>query len=93
MNKHYYIGKRKQSVRKAVKLHTVNVLEVTDENGADGVRSFADTQEGNKQAERLFRRCMKENGADMSRHSVDAALDMGIWSDGHGYNLYLTHSY
>ena len=97
MNKHYYVGKRKQTVRKAVKLHTVNVVEITNGNEVQGVSSFSDTPEGNKQAEKLFKRLVKEyesqdkytvpsDAEDMQNYLNDGVFDVV------NYQILLTHS-
>ncbi len=86
--------------RPAVRLHTVNVIEITN-GDFQGIRSFADTPEGNKRAERLFKRLVKEfelqeegvvpsDAEDMQNYLNDGIFESGPqWS---GYQLLLTHS-
>jgi len=90
---HYYVGKRKESVRKAVKLNTVNVIEIID-NDLQSIRSFADTPEGNKRAEKLFLRCVKENstfGNALPKDTATDLLDDGVFTDD-TYTVLITHS-
>ena len=91
--RHYYVGKRKTNVRRVVMLNTVNVIEVL--NGTvQGVRSFTDNPTGNKRAERIFKRCVKENagGTTFTRDVFSDMLDEGNWEDDNGYQIFLTHS-
>ena len=93
---HYYRGLRKTNVRRVVKLNTVNVVEVL--NGTvQGVHAFSDTPQGNMRAERVFKRCVKENSPDIdgpyfSRAELDDLLSEGHWEDDNGYQVLLTHS-
>jgi hypothetical protein len=89
--RHYYVGRRKQSVRKAVKLHTVNVIEMTDGN-FQGIRSFTDDVEGNRRAEKLFKRCMRENVGSLPQQDYQDASEEGYWESSTGYQIFLTHS-
>ena len=102
--RHYYVGRRKQSVRKAVKLHTVNVIEFTSDD-LQSVRSFADDVEGNRRAEKLFKRLVKEYEAQGLTHNRDFVLsdkddiqnylDEGIFEYGPPfieYKVLITHS-
>jgi hypothetical protein len=60
-----------------------------------GVHSFADTPEGNKRAEKLFLRCIKQNYPlfDKLMTKVDKTdlLDEGYFVYGN-YRILLTHS-
>lgn len=80
-----------QFSRPAIKLSTVNVIEMTNGN-FQSIRSFADNAEGNKRAEKLFKRCMKENDSNLSSEFMDECIEEGFYDDDNGYNLYLTHS-
>jgi hypothetical protein len=72
-----------------MKVNTVNVIEyVTD--SVIAVHSFLDNPEGNKEAEDVFSRCAKENGAEDS-DLKDYALEDGMYENG-GYQVFLTHS-
>lgn len=83
--------------KKAVKLRTVNVLEFTN-NEFQQAQSFADTREGNKRAEKLFRRMVLEQfkgNADLvppDAEDMDAFLDNGIFDEVQGYQVLITHS-
>jgi len=67
-----------QFSRQAVKLSTVNVIEMTNGN-LQSIRSFADNPEGNTRAERLFKRCIKEN---ICRFPF--VISMTCWTRAHG---------
>ena len=84
-----YFRGNKQPV---VKLRTVNVIEITN-GDFQGVRSFAENSEGNKRAERLFKRCIEENKGDlpMDKEDFSDAIEEGTFEHG-GYQLFLTHS-
>jgi len=71
-----------------MKIYTVNVVEICDEVPQQIV-SFKDTKKGNKEAEVLFEKIAKENGALDA--DMELYLDDGIYSNG-TYNLCLTHS-
>jgi hypothetical protein len=95
MNTHYYA-----KGREAIKLHTVNIIEITN-GDLQSIRSFADTPEGNKQAERLFKRLVKEFEAQTLTTKRDAVLsnpadmqnylDDGIFEED-GYQVIISHS-
>ena len=72
-----------------MKLNTVNVLEIID-NVPNCITSFEDNPAGNKEAEDLFIKIAKENGAkkrDMKRYFED-----GYFGDTSEYVVYLIHS-
>jgi len=77
----------------AIKLNTVNVIELTNGTDLQAVRAFADNPKGNKRAEKLFRRLIEE----CEPHRYDETdftdfLDEGTYEDGSGYQLFLVHS-
>jgi len=76
-----------------MKINTVNVIEV-QANNVQGIRSFSDDPEGNKEAEALFWKVAKANGA--KGRDKESALEDGYWSQPSGMNeewtVYLTHS-
>lgn len=78
----------------AVKLNTVSVIEMT--NGEfQGIRSFADTPEGNKRAEKRFRQLVKEYEAGVNpsdEEDFENYLDDGVYDVYPGYTVYLSHS-
>jgi hypothetical protein len=86
-------------MRQKIKLHTVNVIEMT--NGEfQAIRSFADSPKGNKQAEKLFRRLVREYEKDYpeqqsNKQDLENYLDDGIYEHGNtlsGYQLIISHS-
>lgn len=72
-----------------MKLHTVNVIEITGDNFQQIV-SFTDDDEGNREAEELFSKKAKENGAEDD--NMESHLDDGCYLNG-TYQLLLTHSF
>lgn len=82
-----------------MKLQTVNVIEIANGN-FQNIRSFTDDAEGNKEAEELFGKLIRENSAvppsdlppDAIEDVIDMAKDDGIWTDGAGYEVLLTHA-
>ena len=71
-----------------MKLNTVNVIERTDER-LYSVRSFADNDEGNKEAEEFFVSIMKEM-EEISEDDLEICLDEGFYENGN-YELALVH--
>ena len=72
-----------------MKGNTVNVIEyVTD--SVTAVYSFTDDEAGNKEAEEVFSRCAKANGAEDS-DLKDYALEDEMYENG-SYQVFLTHS-
>ena len=53
-----------------IKLHTVNVIEMTDGNPQQ-LFAFADNPKGNKRAETVFRRLVSENQAGLRCFTSD----------------------
>ena len=84
------------SVAKDQTLNTVNVVEMN--NGEfQMVRSFPETEEGNKAAEAFFRRKLeaheKENKLQPSdEEDFQAYIEDGLYEDCGGWQLFLTHS-
>lgn len=88
-----YFRKNGQPV---VKLHTVNVLEFAN-NEFQQSFSFADNPQGNKRAERKFRRLVVEHEKDVHnvewmKEDIDNMVEDGIFDDQSGYQVLLTHS-
>ena len=78
------------AIKKSHQVNTVNVVEVADDT-LQGLRAFSDDTEGNKEAERLFRRIALENGA--KRKDIDDYIMDGHYGrDCDKYDLYLTHA-
>lgn len=75
------------------KLKTVNVLECTDKEYSQyTLHSFVDNKEGNEQAEELFIKIIKENGAFIEKDDDRFHyLDEGIYEIG-TYSCVLIHS-
>lgn len=84
------------SKQPAIKLHTVNVIEITD-GGFQSLSAFVDNPQGNKRAEKLFRQKIetfeKENKTTPSdEEDFENYLDDGIYDVFPGFTLILTHS-
>jgi hypothetical protein len=75
----------------AVKLNSVNVIEYFSDT-VQSLRAFVDNPKGNKEAEDLFSRLMVEYDPDTIRAEIEDAIEEGVYEDGRGYCLYLTHS-
>ena len=79
---------------KTNKLTTVNVIEV---NGYDiqEIHAFADTPEGNKEAEELYKSLINENSvkdAIIEPATMEDAIENGFWWNGKDYTVSLVHS-
>jgi hypothetical protein len=70
------------------KIQTVNVMEMANDDLL-GVTSFIDDQEGNQEAEALFRERAIENGCE--EKDVDSFIEDGYWEEG-TYQIFLSHS-
>lgn len=79
--------------RKAIKLHTVNVLEFF-QTEFQASWSFSDSPEGNRRAIRKFLQMVrKHSDSPLSKEDTQSILDEGTFSDAQEYyQLYLTHS-
>jgi len=79
-----------------MKQHTVNVIEVIEGN-IESVHSFSDDEQGNQEAEHLFRTIIKENqDENLTESEVESYVEDGYYSSGNGnettYELFLIHS-
>ena len=72
-----------------MEMQTVNVVEYVDD-AVGAVHAYSDDEVGNKEAEELFCRCAKENGAEQ-KDLDDFALEEGFYEAG-GYQVFLSHS-
>ena len=72
-----------------MEVQTVNVIEYSDDTIL-AVHSFSEDEAGNKEAEELFSRCAKENGAEQ-KDLEDFAIEDGLYETG-GYQVFLAHS-
>ena len=70
------------------KIGTVNVIEINGEPTNITIRSFLDTEQGNKDAEALFTKCFNENHGD---GDVEVAIEDGSFQAS-TYTLLLVHS-
>lgn len=70
-------------------ISTVNVIELMGESNIT-IRSWNDNPEGNAEAEKIFRACLKEN-ASVSDEDVEACIEDGHYEEG-TYQLFLVHS-
>lgn len=84
----YYLGRRK-----AVKLNTVNVVEITNGIDFQGIHSFADNEAGNRAAERLFKRIVTNMNLfdKLTKEDFREIVDEGYW-DTVNYWVGITHS-
>lgn len=88
---------KRKNGQPAIRLNTVNVVEITN-GDLQAVRSFSDNPEGNKRAERLFKRLVREHEAGdpvdtrSDKEDFENFLDDGSYEDNSGYQLLLTHS-
>ena len=76
-----------------IKLNTVNIIEMC--NGRlQSIHSFTDNPQGNKRAESLFRRLVREHNIpeEVTKADMECFLDDGIYNDQSGYELILSHS-
>ena len=73
------------------KISTVNVLEVIDKVPKQ-IISFLDTTKGNKEAEKVFTKIAKENGAEEA--DIESYLEDGLfeYDNNGGTGVYLIHS-
>jgi hypothetical protein len=71
-----------------MKVDTVNVIEYADDSIL-GVTSFTDNEEGNKEAEAIFRQVAKENG--MEDVDAESFVEDGYFEQG-TYQVFITHS-
>jgi hypothetical protein len=71
-----------------MRIQTVNVIQY-DSEGMQGIFSFSDDEEGNKEAEKLFRELAKEN--NLPDDSIECGIEDGIL-EMNDYKLYLVHS-
>lgn len=73
-----------------MKIDTVNVLEVVNANPSQ-ILSFKDNKKGNKEAEKLFTKMAKENGA--TDEDMDSYIEDGSYTHSRNeYGVYLIHS-
>lgn len=70
-----------------MQLKTVNVVESFSET-VQGITSFSDDEEGNKEAEELFAELAKEQGFD--DEEILVGLEDGL--SRYNYSLYIIHS-
>lgn len=72
-----------------MKLNTVNVIEYRDD-AVFAAHSFTDDEIGNKEAEELFSKCAKDNGA--ADEDLEACIEDG-WYESGTYQVFLTHAF
>jgi len=74
----------------AFPLTFVNVIEIIS-SVPEQIVSFKDNPAGNKEAEALFTKIAKENGASMA--DMESYLEDGVFAESmEYYGVYLTHS-
>lgn len=74
-------------------LATVNVVEMpdTDDMTIAQLTAFADTEQGNQEAEQLFAELVKENYAETTEEEIQESLEDGYFQR-HNYRVYIIHS-
>lgn len=81
-------------------MKTINVVETIDD-GIQSIHAFSDTKIGNKKAEKLFRKLIKEqfqkhndseNIFDYSEKDYQRMINDGHFRDNWGYGTWLIHS-
>ena len=72
-----------------MKLDTVNVIEYCDDSVLS-IRSFQDDEEGNKEAEELFTKILKEQNRSIE-DDIEVALEDGFSEQGN-YQIFISHS-
>jgi len=81
------------------KIQTVNVIEF-NQGCYERLVSFNDNEKGNKEAEKLFAKCIRKNWAEHyegdkakpTKVDIDTCLDNGTYENGQGYECYISHS-
>lgn len=74
------------------KLQTINVVEyASDDLSILGVSSFSDDEEGNREAEQLFKELVLEDNKDVTEREIDLFIEDGCYET-ETYQLFLTHS-
>lgn len=73
-----------------MKIATVNVIEMID-GGLTGITSFKDDTKGNKEAEKLFKACLKDYARE---EEIDSFIEDGYFNfDAEfQYEVFLSHS-
>ena len=79
----------KNKKQKSTKVYTVNVIEFV-EGDLIGVTSFLDTPTGNKEAEALFIKILKET-TDIADEDIDSYVEDG-YCNLDSCRTYITHS-
>ncbi len=74
-----------------MKLNTVNVIELSDEGVPFSLASFDESEEGNREAEALFRTLVEET-TDLRGEDIETALDDGYAEVPGGGHVVITHS-
>ncbi len=82
---------------RARKLHSVNVLEMVDDDIQQMI-SFSDTPAGNAKAEKVFAQMIQdqvgppEDGGVLDPDTMADFIEDGYWQDTTGYQIFLIHS-
>ena len=71
-----------------MKVDTVNVIEYAEDD-LQGIVSFDETPEGNKEAEAHFKSILEENKVDAE--DIDSFVEDGYWEQG-SYQIFISHS-
>jgi hypothetical protein len=73
-----------------MKIQTVNVIEYKGDDLVS-IRSYSEDDEGNKQAEEMFRNMIIEADPEMTEEEIEACTEEGYHEQGE-YQLFLSHS-
>lgn len=73
-----------------MKLNAVNVIECANDSILS-VRSFTDDEDGNKEAEHLYKACVEENGDNVQPSEMETYIEDGYFEQG-SYQVFITHS-
>lgn len=84
-NKVVEIGKECETA----KVSTVNVMELSEYNVS--LTSFRDDEVGNREANMLFHKLVKENYPETLDEEIEEYLDDGLFEK-NGYKIFVVHS-
>ena len=89
------IFEKKHKHKSMSKIATVNIIQLDDSGNISSVRSWADTPEGNEEAEKTFIRLIKNATSETAyeQEEFQAMLDEGRCDDySLGFKLSIVHS-
>ena len=71
-------------------ISSVNIVTYVNDS-VQGVTSFKDNEEGNKEAERLFTNLIKENYSETTEEDIEASIDNGYFEEDN-WQVFIVHS-